>query len=192
MVSNVSPLLSPSQSDLSDASTWRSNTVQTKGTYNTSYDLLVPRTSESEPRHPSTTSSCTAHEPSHIGPEASKNEAVTNHHMPLPRTLASWSLEVGAMLLSIGSIIAIVGVLYRENDKSLERWPLAVSLNTVISTLGTLARVTLAFALSACVGQQKWSWLHRRADSLVAFERFDEAAKGPWGGTRLFVWLRAR
>jgi hypothetical protein len=96
------------------------------------------------------------------------------------------------MLTSLGSIVAIVGLLYRENGNSLDGWKLAVSLNTVVSTLGTLARVTLAFALSACVGQQKWNWLYKRSDRLVAFERFDEAAKGPWGGARLFIWLKAR
>jgi hypothetical protein len=46
--------------------------------------------------------------------------------------------------------------------------------------------------MSACVGQQKWSWLRRRSDSIRAFQRFDEASRGPWGGTRLFIWLRFR
>jgi hypothetical protein len=88
--------------------------------------------------------------------------------------------------------MAIVGLLYREDRRELSRWKLAVTLNTVIATLGTLARTTLAFALSACIGQQKWNWLRRKPDTLEAWERFDEASRGPWGGTRLLFWLRAR
>jgi hypothetical protein len=192
MAFTISPLLSPSRSDLSDTSTWPFDTAQERATHNNNYDLLVPRTSESARRNTPTSASSTAYEPSHIDSASAKETATIASPVPVRASLASWSLEIGAMLLSMGSIIAIVGVLYRENDKSLSRWPLAVSLNTVVSTLGTLARVTLAFALSACVGQQKWNWLYRRSDRIVAFERFDEAAKGPWGGARLFIWLQAR
>jgi hypothetical protein len=192
MAFTISPLLSPSRSDLSDTSTWPFDTAQARATHNNNYDLLVPRTSESAHRNTPTSVSSTAYEPSHI--KSTSPEGTTTGAPPgsLRVSLVSWSLEIGAMLLSLGSIIAIVSLLYRENGNSLDRWPLALSLNTVVSTLGTLARVTLAFALSACVGQQKWNWLYRRSDRLVAFERFDEAAKGPWGGARLFIWLRAR
>jgi hypothetical protein len=110
----------------------------------------------------------------------------------LRSTILSWSLEIFAISISAASMVAVIIVLAHENKKSLASWQFTFSLNTVISALGTLARTTLAFAMSACIGQQKWSWLHRRSDSVVAFERFDEASRGPWGGTRLFFWLRFR
>lgn len=127
-------------------------------------------------------------------PEAAAchKQTVPDHAITARTTFKSWSLELIAMALSIGSLIAIISILYRENGRPLANWSLAVSLNTVISTLGTLTRTTLAFAVSACVGQQKWTWLYRKSDRIVAFERFDEASRGPWGGTRLLVWLRAR
>lgn len=100
--------------------------------------------------------------------------------------------ELVGVAVSIGSLIAIVVILRREDGKPLTAWSLAITLNTVIATLGTLARTTLAFALSACVGQQKWNWLSMRSDQLVVWTRFDEASRGPWGATRLFIWLRAR
>lgn len=65
--------------------------------------------------------------------------------------------ELITVAVSVGSLMAIIALLRREDGKSLSEWSLAVSLNTVIATLGTLARTTLAFALSACVGQQKWN-----------------------------------
>ena len=104
----------------------------------------------------------------------------------------SWILELIAVVVSTGALLAIVAVLQREDGKPITTWSLAVTLNTVIATLGTLARTTLAFAISACIGQQKWNWLRKRCDRLVAWERFDEASRGPWGATRLLVWLRAR
>jgi hypothetical protein len=107
-------------------------------------------------------------------------------------SLAAWGLELFAVSVSLASIIAIVAVLYHENGKPLTVWKFALTLNTIIAVLGTLARTTLAFALSSCVGQQKWTWLRRQTDRLVAFERFDEASRGPWGATRLFLWLRVR
>jgi hypothetical protein len=107
-------------------------------------------------------------------------------------TLASWTFEILSVIVSIASVVTIVVVLYRENNRSLTAWKFGITLNTVIATLGTIARTTLAFAISACIGQQRWSWFRRKSDHLVAFERFDEASRGPYGSLQLFVWLRMR
>lgn len=74
-------------------------------------------------------------------------------------TVMSWLPELIAVLVSVGSLLAIVAVLRREDGKPISDWSLAIPLNAVIATLGTMARTSLAFALSACVGQQKWNWL---------------------------------
>jgi hypothetical protein len=116
----------------------------------------------------------------------------TSELPPNRNTITSWVLEIVAITMSMASIVAIIVVLSRQNGKPIAAWTFAFTLNTVIATLGTIARTSLAFAMSACVGQQKWSWLRRKSDSVQAFQRFDEASRGPWGGTRLFVWLRFR
>jgi hypothetical protein len=136
-------------------------------------------------------SSSTAYEPTHLDLETTKCTSVERLTSFWDST-SFWTLEIIAIIISIGAIIAITALLYRENRRPISAWTLAVTLNTVIAALGTLARTTLAFALSACVGQQRWNWLRRTPDSLVAWERFDEASRGPWGGTRLLIWLRAR
>ncbi|KAF2096287.1 hypothetical protein NA57DRAFT_79053 [Rhizodiscina lignyota] len=87
---------------------------------------------------------------------------------------------------------AIVAVLRVEDKRPLTAWTFATSVNTVVSTLGTISRATLAFAISACIGQQKWNWLKRHPDRTVAFVRFDEASRGPWGSARLLFWLNIR
>ncbi|OCL04734.1 hypothetical protein AOQ84DRAFT_225656 [Glonium stellatum] len=104
----------------------------------------------------------------------------------------SWAFEIGAVLLSISSTIATIAVLRYEDGKPLTAWAFPTSLNTVISALGAISRVSLAFAVSACIGQQKWNWLRRQSDRFEAFEMFDEASRGPWGSTRLLLWLKVR
>jgi hypothetical protein len=107
-------------------------------------------------------------------------------------TLKSWALEISSLLISVLAIGAIVIILFRQNNQPISAWKFPLTLNTVVATLGTVSRTSLAFAMSACIGQQKWSWLRRRPDTIRAFERFDEASRGPWGGSRLFFWLRLR
>jgi len=135
--------------------------------------------------------SSTTYEPTHLDLETTKPKSV-ERLTPFRDSPSSWTLEIIAILISTGAIVSIVALLYRENERPISAWRLAATLNTIVAALGTIARSTLAFALSACVGQQKWNWLQRRPDSLVAWERFDEASRGPWGGTRLLIWLRAR
>lgn len=121
-----------------------------------------------------------------------KSAKPTHTKSALRNTLLSWAFEITAITVTLGALLAIIFVLHRENGKSLSSWTLPVTLNTVIAALSTLARSTLAFALSICMGQLKWNWLHVRADQIQAWERFDGASRGPWGATRLFIWLRAR
>ena len=125
-------------------------------------------------------------------PSAARHSITFPKPLAIRNTLTSWALEILAVAVSAASIIAIIAVLYRENGRPLTSWKFAITLNTVVAALGTLARTTLAFAISACIGQQKWNWFRRRSDRLVAFERFDEASRGPYGGAKLFFWLRLR
>ncbi|KAM0814578.1 hypothetical protein AB5N19_00368 [Seiridium cardinale] len=108
------------------------------------------------------------------------------------RHLQSWGLEIGAIVLSLGSMVTGIAVLRSQNEKTLESWTFVLSLNTLVSILGVIARTTLAFAIGSCIGQQKWNWFRGRQDQLVAFEKFDEASRGPWGSVKLLYWLKAR
>jgi hypothetical protein len=127
----------------------------------------------------------------HTSITTSKHDPSTTS-LAIRSTLASWSLELLAVVVSVASIIAITVILNRENNQPLTSWRFGITLNTIVATLGTIARTTLAFAISACIGQQRWNWLRRKPDRLVAFERFDEASRGPYGSLQLFAWLRMR
>lgn len=107
------------------------------------------------------------------------------------RLLVAWKSELLAVFFSLGSAIAIAVVLKAYDKKPLIDWNFPASLNTVVSTLGVISRATMAYALSACLGQHKWTWFQSRRDTLVAFDRFDGASRGPWGSLKLLYQLRA-
>ncbi|KAF2496336.1 hypothetical protein BU16DRAFT_617785 [Lophium mytilinum] len=123
---------------------------------------------------------------------AACNEPPTEPTKPSKFLLQEWWLEIGAVFLSLGSFCAMSGILLRQDKQPLSNWTFPTSLNTVVSILGTISRTTLAFATAACLGQQKWNWFHGRSNRLSAFERFDDATRGPWGGTLLFIALRMK
>ncbi|KAI0144424.1 hypothetical protein GGR57DRAFT_494985 [Xylariaceae sp. FL1272] len=57
----------------------------------------------------------------------------------------------------------------------------SLSPNTVVSILAAIARASLAFTISSCIRQSKCNWFKKRTDSILAFDRFDDASRAPWG-----------
>lgn len=103
-----------------------------------------------------------------------------------------WLLELGALLLSLSSLITAAAILASQDGKSVTGWRLPLSLNTVVAVLGAINKGTLAFVVSACIGQHKWNLFKAERGKLALFERFDEASRGPWGSTRLMFETRLR
>jgi hypothetical protein len=89
--------------------------------------------------------------------------------------------------VSLCSFIVAIAVIASQNGKPLDTWRFAAPINAVLSTLGTISRSTLAYAISASIGQQKWNWFLARKDRLSTFTRFDEASRGPLGSIKL-IW----
>ncbi|KAK1675306.1 hypothetical protein BDP55DRAFT_552815 [Colletotrichum godetiae] len=110
----------------------------------------------------------------------------------LPTSQYHWILEILAVSLSISALVAIAILLPLYNDKPLSSWSFHFSFNTVVSILGATSRATLAFAVSACISQGKWNWYRKRDDTIMVFDRFEEASRGPWGSARLLWWSKLR
>jgi hypothetical protein len=108
-------------------------------------------------------------------------------HRPATIFLISWWTEIAALLMSLCSFIVAIAVIASQNGKPLDTWRFAAPINAVLSTLGTISRSTLAYAISASIGQQKWNWFLKRKDRLSTFTRFDEASRGPLGSIKL-IW----
>ncbi|KAI8629548.1 hypothetical protein F5Y19DRAFT_484909 [Xylariaceae sp. FL1651] len=104
---------------------------------------------------------------------------------------SSWTWEYISMALSASAIIALVALLARIDDLRLSHWKAPIPLNAIVSILAAISRASLGFAISSCLAQAKWNWFRKRSDSLIAFDRFDEASRGPWGSFWLIIWVRA-
>ncbi|KAI0196220.1 hypothetical protein EV127DRAFT_331245 [Xylaria flabelliformis] len=103
----------------------------------------------------------------------------------------SWILEYISLVLSWITIIALVALVAKIDGICLSSWTAPVSPNTVISILAAIARAPLGFTISSCIGQLKWNWFRKRADSLITFDRLDDASRGPWGSLWLIIWVKA-
>ncbi|KAI1416841.1 hypothetical protein F5Y13DRAFT_204215 [Hypoxylon sp. FL1857] len=103
---------------------------------------------------------------------------------------SNWNWEVGALVLSFTALITLLVILIYVDGRPLDQWKSTLSLNTLVSGLGAVSRTSLGFAISSCLGQVKWNWFKKRPDNLIAFDRFDDASRGPWGSLWLIIWLR--
>ena len=106
--------------------------------------------------------------------------------------LYNWNSEIAGSVISICSMVAIIVVLIFYNGKPLDSWHFSLSLNTIVSILSALVRAPLAFAVGSCLAQAKWNWFKSRPDGLSAFEKFEEASRGPLGSLGLVMWLHIR
>ncbi|KAK0725186.1 hypothetical protein B0H67DRAFT_641637 [Lasiosphaeris hirsuta] len=116
--------------------------------------------------------------------------ALKSSHGPR-RRWSDWALEFAALALSIGALVAAAVVLSTYDGRRLDDWKFVTSINTVISILGVVSKASLAFTISACIGQHKWNWFRVREDEIRVFDKFDEASRGPWGSLHLLIWSRA-
>ena len=101
----------------------------------------------------------------------------------------TWIWEFIAIALSLGLIASVVGVLAAFNGQNLSTWtfPYNVTINAVISTLNTLSKSFLAFALSAAVGQWKWICAKQQPLRLKSLGHIDRSSRGPLGSLQM-IW----
>ncbi|KXH39362.1 hypothetical protein CNYM01_06452 [Colletotrichum nymphaeae SA-01] len=103
-----------------------------------------------------------------------------------------WILEICALVLSITTLVTVAALLLAYDGKPLSTWSFFLTFNTIISILGTISRATLAFAIGACLSQEKWNWFRRKDDYVISYDRFEEAGRGPLGSVRLLWRIKHR
>jgi hypothetical protein len=87
----------------------------------------------------------------------------------------------------VGAIIAILALL---KDQPLAKWPLGLSVMTVLSKIASAA---LILPISEAIGQLKWSWFHgKESKDAFDFEIFDKASRGAWGSILLLFRTRGK
>ncbi|KAL8785501.1 MAG: hypothetical protein Q9213_003327 [Squamulea squamosa] len=104
-----------------------------------------------------------------------------------------WLWELIEACTSILALAVVVIILFIYDGSSLPDWPSVFTINSVISFLSTISKLSIVAAVSAAVSQCKWLW-YRQAEPrrLQDLQLFDDASRGPWGAIQLLFSLRAR
>ena len=108
------------------------------------------------------------------------------------RLLLLWKYELLSMVVSVGALLSIVAVLFAFDGKPMTRWKAIAQPNTVVSALSTLAKSSMLMVVGQALGQLKWQHFESRPRSLIDFEIFDSASRGPWGALELLCRIRWR
>lgn len=151
------------------------------------YPLLPGESGATTPDHSQTQN---AQQNSEIGGSIESKESTQPRVRP--KSTHTWRLEVGAAILSMCAMVVLIVLLAHANGRPLEEWGFFISFNALISILGAIARAPLGFAMGSYLGQAKWNWFRKRSDSLLAFEKFEDASRGPMGSLTLLFWLNIR
>jgi len=93
--------------------------------------------------------------------------------------------------------IVIVVIICRVDGKPSPVWylgTLAISVNAVVALAAEVAKMCIIFVSGSLLAQFKWEWFAGGAKALYDLKRFDDAAHGEWGSTRLLTcgWRKAR
>ncbi|KAJ5599273.1 hypothetical protein N7450_000340 [Penicillium hetheringtonii] len=100
---------------------------------------------------------------------------------------SSWTFEIIGCIISIAFLAAIIAVLFKYDGQPMPNWPYGITLNALVSVLSTIMKATMAFVLTECLAQLKWSWFHS-GNKLSDLAVLDAASRGIAGA--MFVLFR--
>ena len=110
------------------------------------------------------------------------------------RTLLPWIWEIVCGAISISVMVALVAVLKAYDGLPLSEWEASISagaysfnisINFIVSALGTIGKAALTVCVAAGISQAKWVWFAKAKRSLLDYKTFDDASRGPLGSARL-------
>jgi hypothetical protein len=110
----------------------------------------------------------------------------------LERLETSWFIETLFLLCSAACAVLIVMFLAVHNNTGVEDWHYYFSINTVVSSLGVIFKLTLIMAVSTTLAQEKWTWFRKRSSALSTFEAIDAGSRGPYGSFKLLLRMRGQ
>lgn len=102
---------------------------------------------------------------------------------------ATWIIEIIACIFSVLSFAALALVLHFANGEVVLSWH-HLSLNTIISILGTATKASAMFVLAAAISQSKWAIFAKSPRSLMEFEAVEQAGRGTSGAVKLLLTTR--
>ena len=102
-----------------------------------------------------------------------------------------WWMEIGTCVLSVVTLVAVIGTLQPHQGKPLPQWPYHISVNALISIYVLMLKAAILLVTAEGLGQLKWRRLQRDRP-LDEFVKYDQATRGPLGALRLLRKLRLR
>lgn len=156
----------------------------------------------SEPSEQTYTTSKGLPEKPHYVPETPQKAALEPHSYEVlggntinsgpgrpPGLWNQWWVEILNCILMIGTLCAIIAILYPNQTKPLPDWPFDISINTAVSILSTGLKTCAVLILTEGISQLKWKWFQKERP-LHDLVIFDNATRGPWGCMRLLFLPR--
>ncbi|GIJ90257.1 hypothetical protein Asppvi_009210 [Aspergillus pseudoviridinutans] len=137
-----------------------------------------------------------SHQSHGTGRDSSPSPAIQDEKEQPPKSvetfISDWYVwEVLAVLVSAGTLVAMVAMLIHFDHKPQPAWRL-LSLNSLISWLSTISKACVLFSINECIGQLKWVWFGQRQQRMVDLRSFDSASRGFYGSAVLIWILKAR
>ncbi len=104
----------------------------------------------------------------------------------------TWLLDILAIIGSLLSLSAIVGLLWTADGKSILKWH-GLTINTVVAILSAITKLLLAFPVANGLSQWKWIWFRRDSRSLAEFSLLDDASRGAlWSNIQILWRMKPR
>jgi len=104
--------------------------------------------------------------------------------------LRNWWQEIGAILLSAISFLAIIVTLSPHDKQPLPQWPYSISVNALVSVFVVVFKASVLFVTAEALGQLKWLW-YNRSHPLSHIDIYDQATRGPLGSFKLLWKVRS-
>ena len=126
-------------------------------------------------------------------PKAPTKQAYVTLKSHYERIFTNWWLwEILAVLLSLGTFSALVIILIVYDRRAVSALPTRISLNAIVSILGTISRTSLMFSVTAALCQFKWLLFSGRTRRLKDLQLYDDASRGPLGSSALLIAEKGR
>ncbi|KAB8256543.1 hypothetical protein BDV32DRAFT_153165 [Aspergillus pseudonomiae] len=102
----------------------------------------------------------------------------------------TWFPETVAMIFSVACFVAIIALVKAFEGKPAPVFSRVVTLNAVVSVLGTASKCSLLYVVSQSISQWKWVLLKTERRQLRCIQTIDDASRGPWGSITLLTHER--
>ncbi|KID98769.1 hypothetical protein MAJ_05150, partial [Metarhizium majus ARSEF 297] len=103
-----------------------------------------------------------------------------------------WASEASWCLVAFLLLGLLVFALLQFDGKTQPKWPLGLSLNTLIAFLSTICRCVMVHPIAEGLLQLKWNWFAGKGRPLRDIRLFDKASRSSWASLKLVTRLRGR